>query len=107
MSEKLIFKCFQKPQISTCLNKTLCDDISILVLFRKVLLKWVGVPDFLEGAGGKIRLNVEKLSFFHDLSKECFQFVPDTFGCPFYIIFSQANPLQSQKAPRNLENMYF
>ena len=26
----------------------LCDDSSILVLFKKVILKWVGVPDFWE-----------------------------------------------------------
>ena len=29
------------------LNKTLCDDF--LLLFKKVVLKWVGVPDFREG----------------------------------------------------------
>ena len=26
----------------------LCDDSSILVLFKKVILKWVGVPEFWE-----------------------------------------------------------
>ena len=30
-------------------NKTLCDDSSILLLFIKVILKWVGVLDFWEG----------------------------------------------------------
>ena len=30
-------------------NKTLCDDSSILVLFKKVILKWVGVLNFWEG----------------------------------------------------------
>ena len=29
-------------------NKTLCDDSSIHVLSKKVILKWVGVPDFWE-----------------------------------------------------------
>ena len=27
------------------LKKSLCNDSSILVLFKKVILKWVGVPD--------------------------------------------------------------
>ena len=40
--------------------KTLCDNSSIHVLFIKVILKWMGVPYFFGGTGGKIRLNVEK-----------------------------------------------
>ena len=44
------------------LNKTSCNDSSILLFFRKVILKWVGVP------GGKIGLNVEKRSFFQGLT---------------------------------------
>ena len=43
------FKCSQKPQIRRCYNKILCNDSCILVLFKKVILKWVGVPDFWEG----------------------------------------------------------
>ena len=31
----------------------LCDDSSVLVLSKKVILKWVGVPDFWEGQVGK------------------------------------------------------
>ena len=30
------------------LNKTLCNDSSILAFFKKLVLKWVGVPDFWE-----------------------------------------------------------
>ena len=30
-------------------NKTLCDDSSILVVFKKVILTWVEAPDFWEG----------------------------------------------------------
>ena len=32
---EVIFKCFQKPQISKCQNETLCNDSSILLLFKK------------------------------------------------------------------------
>ena len=39
-------KCFHKSQISRCQNKTFCNDSSILVLLKTVILKWVGVPDF-------------------------------------------------------------
>ena len=47
--KQVIFKCFQKPQILRCQNKTLCKDSSILVLFKKVTFGWVGMPDFWEG----------------------------------------------------------
>ena len=43
-----------EPQISMCQNKTSCNDSSILVLRRKVILKWVGVPNFLEGQVEKL-----------------------------------------------------
>ena len=59
-------------------TKFLCDDSSVLVLFKKVILKWVGVPGFLGGTGGKIGLNVEKWSFSQGLSREFFQIVPGT-----------------------------
>ena len=59
---QVIFKCFQKPEISRCQYKTLCNDSSILVLFKKVILMWVGVPD-LRGTGGKTGLNVENIHF--------------------------------------------
>ena len=50
VSEKqLIFKCFQTPQISSCQNKTLHTDGFILVRFRKVIFKWVKVPNFWKG----------------------------------------------------------
>ena len=44
--KQVILKCFQKPQIGNCYFETFCNDNSILVLFRKVILKWVGVPNF-------------------------------------------------------------
>ena len=48
--EKLVIsKCFQKQQISSCQNKNFCNDSSILVLFKKVIFKWVGVPHLWEG----------------------------------------------------------
>ena len=52
--KQLIFTCFQKPQTSSCQNKTLCDDSSIILIFRKVIYKWVGVPDFREGQAEKL-----------------------------------------------------
>ena len=45
----ILFKCFQKPQMSRCRNKTLCDDSSIHALFRKAIYKLVGVPDVWKG----------------------------------------------------------
>ena len=35
-------------KISRRQNKTLCNDNSFLVFSRKVILKWVGMPDFWE-----------------------------------------------------------
>ena len=51
------------------LKLTLRNDSSILVLFKRVILTWVG------GTGGKIGLNVEKGSFSQSLSR-------DFPGCP-------------------------
>ena len=47
--KQVIFKRSQKPQIGRCLNNILCDDSSILVLFKTVVLKRVGMPHFWEG----------------------------------------------------------
>ena len=47
--KQVFFKCIQKPQIRKCYNKTLCDDSSVLLIFKKVILMWVGVPGFWEG----------------------------------------------------------
>ena len=58
-------------------NKTLCDDSSILVRFKKIILKWAGVPDFWEGQV-EIRAKSGKWSFSQGLSREFFQVVPDT-----------------------------
>ena len=44
--ELLIFKSFQKAKISSCQKKP-CDNSSVLLLFRKVICKWEGVPGFL------------------------------------------------------------
>ena len=47
--EKQVFLNYShKPQIRRCYNKTLCDDSSVLALFKKVILKWAGVPSFGE-----------------------------------------------------------
>ena len=62
LKKQLIFKYFQKPQISSCQNKSLFGDSSILVLFIKVIYKWMRVPDFWEGEW-KIGLNLEKFLF--------------------------------------------
>ena len=48
----------------------MCNDNSILVLFKKVILKWVG------GTGGKIGLNVGKWSFSMGLKQGI------SLGCP-------------------------
>ena len=36
--KQVIFKCSRKPQIRRCQNNTSCNDSSIPVLFKKVLL---------------------------------------------------------------------
>ena len=61
----------QKPQITRCYNNTSWNDSPILVLFKKVILKWVGMPYFWEG-------QVEKWLFSQGLNREFFQVVPDT-----------------------------
>ena len=53
---RVIFKFFKKPQISSCQNKTLFNDSSILVLVKKAVLKWMGVSVFWVG-------QVEKCDF--------------------------------------------
>ena len=49
----------------------------MIVLFKKVILKWVGVPDFWEGQV-KNRAKCGKMVIFSGLKKEIFQIVPDT-----------------------------
>ena len=44
--KQVIFKCSQKPKIRRYQNNTLCNDSFIPVIFKTVLLKWVGVQDF-------------------------------------------------------------
>ena len=61
--KRLIFKCFKKSQISSCQNKTLSDDSSILVLFKEVIFKFVGVPDSWEGQV-EIRAKCRKMPIF-------------------------------------------
>ena len=47
VSEKqLVFKCLQKPQISSCQNETLYNDNSVLGCCRKAIFRWARVPDF-------------------------------------------------------------
>ena len=45
------------------LNKTLCNDSSILVLFKKVILKRVEVPDFWDGQVEN-KVNYRKMVIF-------------------------------------------
>ena len=75
--KQVFFKCSNKPQKRRCENKTLCDDSSILEFFKKVILKWVGVPNFWEGQVEN-RAKCGKWSFSQGLSREFFQVVPDT-----------------------------
>ena len=44
-------------------NKILCNNSSILVLFKKVIFKWMGVPDFWEGQM-KNRAKCKKMIIF-------------------------------------------
>ena len=44
--KQVIFKCFQKQQILRCQNKSFCNDSSIFVFFKKVILRRIGAPDF-------------------------------------------------------------
>ena len=52
--KQVIFKGSEKPQIRRCSNNTLCNSSSILVLFKTVILKRLGV------LLGRIGLNGEK-----------------------------------------------
>ena len=58
-------------------NKTLCDDSSILVLFKKVILTLVGCQLFGRDRW-KNRAKCGKWSFSQGLSREFFQVVPET-----------------------------
>ena len=49
--KQLIYKCFQKPQISSCHNQTLYSDVSST--FQKNNFKVNGSAKFLGGPGGK------------------------------------------------------
>ena len=63
--------------IYDAVTKNLCNHSSIRVLFKKVIYKWMEVPDFWEGPSGKIRLNVKACPFLQRLSREFFQFFLD------------------------------
>ena len=63
--------------IYDAVTKKLCNHSSIRVLFKKVICKWVGVPDFWEGPSGKIKLNVKTCPLLQGLSREFFQFFLD------------------------------
>ena len=64
---------------------------------QKGNLKMDGSARFLRGTGGKIGLNVEKWTISQDLSKEFFQFVPDTLRHPLYTFSNVANPSSLKK----------
>ena len=65
-----------------------------------------GTVRFLGETGRKLGLNVEKCPFFQGLSRELFQFVPDTSGkITLHTFFDQiASPPQISKTPRKLKN---
>ena len=73
--KQVIFECSQKPQIKRCYNNTLCNDSSIVVLFKKVILKWVGVPHVWEGQVEN-RAKGGKMVIFSGLKQGIFP------GCP-------------------------
>ena len=82
ISEKqLSFKYFQKPQISSSENKTLFADISILVLFSKVVLKWMRASDVWEEQVEN-RAKCGKVVIFPGPKKGIFQFLPKTLEHP-------------------------
>ena len=56
----------------------MCNDSSILVLFKKINFKVRGSAKLLGGTGGKIGLNVGKWSFSQGLCRDFFQVAPDT-----------------------------
>ena len=67
--KQVIFKCFQKPQVSSVKIK-LCLMGALFSCFpRKAILTLLG------GTGGKNRAKCEKRSFSHGLSKEFFEVV--------------------------------
>ena len=89
-----------KPQISSCPDKTFCDDSFILVMFKTIILKLVGVP------GGKIGLNV-KNDIFPGLTQRIFS------GCPWHIPTLYFTPLkkfippQVSKSAKKVKKLYF
>ena len=48
VSEKQLSNASRNNKFQSVKNKTLCNNSSILSLFRKVIFKWVGVPNFGE-----------------------------------------------------------
>ena len=97
--KQAIFKGFQKPQISMCQNKTLYNDSSIRLLFKKVILKWVGMTDFCEE-------QVENGSFSQSLGREFLQVVPDTSGHSIFHLFRRNSPPQISKAPKTVKKLF-
>ena len=105
--KQVVFKCSQKPQITRCYNNILCNASSILVLFRKVILKWVGAPHFWEGRW-KNRAKCGKMVIFSGLQQGIF---PD---CPWHIrtyyftpFLTRFTPLKAQNAPKKFKNCIF
>ena len=70
---------FQGVKINVCVVIALFS--LRVILFKKVILKWVG------GTGEKTGLNVQKWSFSQGLSWEFFQLVPDTSEHSIFHLF--------------------
>ena len=105
--KQVIFKCFQNPRILRCQNKTLCNESYILVLFKKVILKWVGVPDFWDRQV-KNRTKYRKMVVFPGLKlgifASCLSHIRTLYFSTFLTKFS---PLKSRKAPETLKNYFW
>ena len=81
-------------------NKTLCDDNSIYVLFKKSNFKVSA--RFLGGTGGKLKLNVEKWSFSQGLTKEFSRLSLTQNNAIFYTFTDQVQSPQSSKSTKKV-----
>ena len=84
----------------------MCNDRSILLLFKEIILRWVKVPDFWEGQVEN-RAKCRKMVIFPGLEQEFSRLFLTHQNTLFFTFPDQINPLKSRKAPKTLRKLFF
>ena len=88
------------------LNKTLCNDSSILLLLKQLIFKWVEVPDVWEGHVEN-KVKCEKMVIFPGLSKDFSRLSLTHQSTLFYTFSDQIHPLPKSQKAQKFKKLYF